>query len=155
MFSLVCLILSIVLYSVFMGLVYTNYHPYCISNSYYVIKNQNLFTYWIILVAFLIFPSWVEITPIVYQFLPFLSVVGLCLVGIFPKFLESDRPIHIMGAVLACVISIIWNIVTQTYIIPLLLLLVLIILCALSIPNKLFWIENLAFMNIYLSILFN
>ena len=41
------------------------------------------------------------------------------------------------------------------YITPLFLLLVLIILCVLSIPNKLFWIENLAFMNIYLSILFN
>ena len=155
MFSSICLILSIILYCIFMGVVYISYHPYRISNSYYVIKNQNLFTYWIILVAFLIFPSWVEITPIAYQFLPFLSVLGLCLVGIFPKFLESDRPIHIAGATLACIISIIWNIVTQTYIIPLVLLVMIIILCALSIPNKLFWIENSAFMNIYLSILFN
>ena len=155
MFSSICLILSIVLYCIFMGIVYTNYHPYCISNSYYVIKNQDVFTYWIIAVAFLIFPAWVEITPIAYQFLPFLSVLGLCLVGIFPKFLESDRPIHIAGATLACIISIIWNIITQTSIIPLVLLVTIVILCALSIPNKLFWIENSAFMNIYLSILFN
>lgn len=155
MFSFICLILSIILYCIFMGVVYISYHPYCISNSYYVIKNQDIFTHWIIAVAFLIFPAWVEITPIAYQFLPFLSVLGLCLVGTFPKFLESDRPIHIAGATLACIISIIWNIVTQTYIIPLVLLVMIIILCALSIPNKLFWIENSAFMNIYLSILFN
>ena len=155
MFSLICLILSIVLYSVFMGLVYANYHPYCISNSYYVIKNQNLFTYWIILVTFLIFPSWVEISREEFQFLPFLSIVALWIVGLFPHYLESERVIHISAAAITCILSLVWNIVMGIYIIPIILVICVVALAIFIKKNLLYWIEFLAFMNIYMSILFN
>lgn len=154
MFTTICLALSIILYSTYISIIYYKYKPSCLSESYYLIKNQNLFSYWIVIVSFLIFPAWVEISPINYQFLPFLSVVTLSSVGIHPKYLENQKKVHIISASLSAIISITWNIVTGQYIVPLVLCIVLLILVMLQIKNLLFWAENTAFANIYLSILF-
>lgn len=149
-FALVCLIASFLIYSIYIWFIYKKYQPSCISESYYLIKHKNLFTLWIILVSFLIFPAWVEISPINFQFLPFLSVISLSSVGINPKYLGSEKTAHIISALLAVIISIIWNIVIGQYII-------LIICAVLSIGlyKNLFWIECIAFSNIYLSIIFS
>lgn len=152
-FGLVCLILSLVLYSIYVIIMYVKYRPSCLSETYYLAKNGNLFTIWLLLVSFLIFPSWVEISPISFQFLPFLSVVSLGAVGLSPKYLGSDRMAHIIFTVVAVVLSLTWSIVAGVYIIQLILGIILIILCFTKAKNKLFWIENLAFSNIYLSIL--
>lgn len=154
-FALVCLITSILIYSIYIGIVYKKYQPSCISESYYLIRNKELFTFWMILVSFLIFPAWVEISPINFQFLPFLSVISLGSVGINPRYLGSQRTAHIISATLAVVISLIWNIVTGQYIIPILLGIVLVILYSIKIENSLFWTECTTFFNIYLSILFS
>lgn len=154
-FALICLILSALVYSIYVGIVYKKYKPSCISESYYKIKHTNLFTCWIILVSFLIFPAWVEISPTNFQFLTFLSVLSLSSVGVCPRYLESQRTLHIISATLAVIISLIWNIVVGQYVIPIILGIVVIILAVLKIKNLLFWIENSAFLNIYLSILFS
>jgi hypothetical protein len=103
--------------------------------------------------AFLTFPAWVEISPIYFQFLPFLSVVALTLVGLCPRYLEQDRVPHIAGASVTCILSIVWNIVSGTLLIPTILLIVSILLFAFNIRDKLFWTECLAFLNIYSSII--
>ena len=149
-FALVCLILSVTLYILYTSIVYIKYKPSCISESYY--KVGYWFTIWILLVSFLIFPAWVEISPISFQFLPFLSSVSLGAVGLNPKYLGSDRTAHIITATLAVVISLIWNIVTKVYTIPLILLILVIILLICKVPNLLYWTECIAFSNIYLSI---
>lgn len=154
-FATICLVLSLIFYSVYTSYTYIKYKPSCISETYYCLKKQKLFTVWMLLVSFLIFPSWVEISPINFQFLPFLSVVSLSSVGINPRYLESQRTAHIVSAALAVIISLVWNIVTGQYIIPILLGILLIILYALRIKNLLFWTECTAFSNIYLSILFS
>lgn len=153
-FATVCLVLSLIFYSVYISYTYIKYKPSCISETYYCLKKQKLFTVWILLVSFLIFPSWVEISPINFQFLPFLSVVSLASVGLAPKYLGEDRKAHIISAALTSSISLIWNIVSGTYIIPLVLGILVIILASLKTHNLLFWIENTAFLNIYLSIIF-
>lgn len=99
--------------------------------------------------SFLIFPSWVEISPINFQFLPFLSSISLGAVGLNPKYLETDRKAHIIAASLAVIISLIWNIVTGIYIIPILLLVGVIILLITKVSSLLFWAECAAFSNIY------
>ena len=151
-FALVCLILSLLLYSLYISIVYIKYKPSCISESYYKIKHGYMFTVWMLLVSFLIFPSWVECSPICFQFLPFLSVASLGTVGVSPKYLGSDRKVHIIFTIVAVVLSLTWSIVTGMYFIPLILGIILIILYFTKTKNKLFWIENLAFSNIYLSI---
>lgn len=154
-FALVCLIASFLAYSIYIGYIYKKYQPSCISESYYLIKNKGLFTFWMILVSFLIFPAWVEISPINFQFLPFLSVVSLGSVGVNPRYLESEKTVHIVSALLAGIISLIWNVVTGQYIIPIVCILVLVILHILRVKNLLFWTECSAFSNIYLSIIFS
>ena len=88
-FALVCLILSAIIYLTYIIVIYIKYKPSCISESYYKMKHGYWFTVWILLVSFLIFPAWVECSPICFQFLPFLSVVSLGSVGINPRYLES------------------------------------------------------------------
>lgn len=151
-FALICLISSIIIYTIYIGYVYIKYHPDCISRSYYLLKNGSIFTIWIFLVSFLIFPAWVEISPICFQFLPFLSVIALSIVGICPKYLESDRNIHIISAMVTCILSLVWNFVSGTYIIPIVLGIILIALYCTPLKNKFFWTECISFINIYLSI---
>lgn len=152
-FALSCLILSIIIYTGYISYIRIKYKPDCISQSYYLLKNGNIFTICILSIAFLTFPAWVEISPICFQFLPFLSVVALMLVGLCPRYLGQDRIPHIAGASVTCILSIVWNIVSGTLLIPAILLIVLILLFALNIRDKLFWTECLAFLNIYSSII--
>lgn len=152
-FAIICLILSISFYIVYISYTYIKYKPSCISETYYCLKKKELFTAWMLLVSFLIFPSWVEISPINFQFLPFLSVVSLASVGLAPKYLGEDRKAHIISAALTSTISLIWSIVSGMYIIPLILGILIIILVLLKAHNLLFWIENTAFLNIYFSII--
>lgn len=152
-FALSCLILSIIIYTSYILYIRVKYKPDCISQSYYLLNNGNIFTICIIAIAFLTFPAWVEISPIYFQFLPFLSVVALMLVGLCPKYLGQDRIPHIAGASVTCILSIVWNIVSGTLLIPAILLIVLILLFAFNIRDKLFWTECLAFLNIYSSII--
>lgn len=152
-FALSCLILSIIIYTGYTSYIRIKYKPDCISQSYYLLQNGNIFTMCIIAISFLTFPAWVEISPICFQFLPFLSVVALMLVGLCPKYLGQDRIPHIAGASVTCILSIVWNIISGTLLIPALLLIVLILLFAFNIRDKLFWTECLAFLNIYSSII--
>ena len=152
-FALSCLILSVIIYTGYTSYIRIKYKPDCISQSYYLLQNGNIFTMCIIAIAFLTFPAWVEISPICFQFLPFLSVVALMLVGLCPKYLGQDRIPHIAGASVTCILSIVRNIVSGTLFIPTLLLIVLILLFAFNVRDKLFWTECLAFLNIYSSII--
>ena len=151
-FALVCLALSVVIYLSYISIVYIKYKPSCISESYYKIKHGYMFTVWMLLVSFLIFPSWVECSPICFQFLPFLSSVALGVVGLNPKYLGPDRVAHIVATGITATISLIWNIVTGMYVIPIALLIGVIILWLIRVRNLLFWTECAAFSNIYLSI---
>lgn len=153
-FAIVCLSLSLILYISYISYTYVKYKPSCISETYYCLSKKELFTIWMLLVSFLIFPSWVEISPINFQFLPFLSVILLSSVGLAPKYLGGDRKMHIISAALTTIISLIWNIVSGIYVIPILLGILVIILATLKAKNLLFWIENTAFLNIYLSVIF-
>lgn len=153
MFSLICLLISIILYIGYITYIYIKYKPDCISQSYYLLDNGNIFTIWIILISLFIFPIWVEISSIYFQFLPFLSIIALSLVGICPKYIKQDRIPHIAGAIMTCALSVIWNMVSNTLIIPMILLPIIALLYVSNAKNKLFWIECLAFLNIYLSII--
>ena len=152
-FALSCLILSLTIYIGYTVYIRIKYKPDCISQSYYLLNNGNIFTACMVAIAFLTFPAWVGISPIGFQFLPFLSGIALMRVGLCPKYLEKDRIPHIAGASITCILSIVWNIVSGTLLIPALLLIVLILLFVFNVKDKLFWTECLAFLDIYSSII--
>lgn len=153
MFSTICLVASFLLWLSYILVIYVKFKPDCISRSYYLTKNRNTFSVWIILVSFLIFPAWVEISPISFQFLPFLSVIALAIVGMCPKYLESDRVIHIIAASVTGILSIIWSVLVGVYIVPIVLLIILLILYICSAQDWFYWAECSAFLNIYISII--
>ena len=155
LFAFICFIASFISFITYIIAVYLSYKPDCISNSFYLIPSKQAFTIWLIVVSFLIFPSWVEISREKFQFLPFLSIVALWIVGLFPHYLESERVIHISAAAITCILSLVWNIVMGIYIIPIILVICVVALAIFIKKNLLYWIEFLAFMNIYMSILFN
>lgn len=152
-FAITCLVASFLIFSTYIGTIYYKYKPSCISESYYLIKHKSIFTIWIIIVAFLLFPAWVEISPVNFQFLPFLSAIALGSVGLNPRYLESERTAHIVSTAVSVILSLIWNLVAGIYFVPILLGIVLIILYVSKVKNILLWTECLAFLNIYLSII--
>ena len=54
---------------------------------------------------------------------------------------------------MTCALSVIWNMVSNTLIIPMILLPIVALLYLSNAKSKLFWVECLAFLNIYLSII--
>ena len=141
-------------YITYIGIVCFNYGtPDCISRTYYLLKNGYVFTYWIIAIAFLLFPAWVGISAVSYQFITFLSIVFLCAVGIVPKYLDDQRVQHIIFTGIALILSIVWTLVSGVCIVPIVCVGVGILLTVLFPSKKLFILENAAFANIYLSVL--
>ena len=148
MFSYICLVLSRIVFFIYISIIYAKYKPSCISESYYLLKHKWIFTLWVILIAFLTLPSWLDASPDNFQSLAFLSSISLIGIGIAPRYLENDRKIHISATCFAALFSLIWTVITGFYILPIILSIVLLILYIIKIPNILFWIETSAFLNI-------
>lgn len=152
MFSTICFLMSLISFYSYIGILYSKHKIDSISQSYYIVQPNYIFSIWIILTSLLIFPTWVEFSPEQYQFLSFISIVFLIIVGISPRYLGDDKKIHTISAIATCVISIIYTIITQGYYILILLLLLIVILKLLKVNNFLFWLETIAFSNIYLTL---
>lgn len=152
MFSHTCLVLSRILFFLYIFIIYVKYKPSCISESYYLLRHKWIFTVWIIAIAFLTFPAWLDVSPDNFQALAFLSVISLIGIGIAPRYLENDRKIHISATCFAAFFSLIWTTVTGIFILPIVLSIVLLVLYFIKVPNLLFWIETSAFLNIFIQI---
>nr|DAM35337.1 MAG TPA: hypothetical protein [Bacteriophage sp.] len=63
MFSYMCLVLSRTVFFIYICTIYAKYKPSCISESYYLLKHKWIFTLWVILIAFLTLPSWLDASP--------------------------------------------------------------------------------------------
>ena len=101
------------------------------------------------------------------QIIPFLSIIGIMIVGAAPRYKEQERTLHIMGATMAGFFSQLW-IILYSYPWTLLTWAILIIWAiGILIESKLmewseeldkrkwfFWAEMLAFINLYLNIIF-
>lgn len=147
-----CLVLSRTVFFIYVCTIYAKYKPSCISESYYLLKHKWIFTLWVIAIAFLTFPAWLDASPDNFQALAFLSVISLIGIGIAPRYLENDRKIHISATCFAALFSLIWTAVTGLFILPIVLSIILLILYFIKIPNILFWIETSAFLNIFIQI---
>lgn len=141
--------------------------PTTLSESYYFIYKKYLFTLVMWLSGFLLLPPIMEMTGGDTQIIPFLSIVGIMIVGAAPKYKEQERTLHIIGATMAGFFSQLW-IILYAYPWTLLTWFILIIWAiGILIESKLvewseeldkrkwfFWAEMLAFINLYLNIIF-
>lgn len=83
--------------------------PESISATFYSLQHKYWFgaTMWI--TAFLLMPAILEVTPSNYQFVAFLSCLGMFLVGAAPNFREwLDKKVHKAGAIMCVSLSQIW-----------------------------------------------
>ncbi len=141
--------------------------PTTLSESYYFIYKKYLFTLVMWLSGFLLLPLIMEMTGGDTQIIPFLSIIGIMIVGAAPKYKEQERTLHIIGATMAGFFSQLW-IILYAYPWTLLTWFILIIWAiGILIESKLvkwseeldkrkwfFWAEMLAFINLYLNIIF-
>lgn len=141
--------------------------PTTLSESYYFIYKKYLFTLVLWLSGFLLLPPIMEMTGGDTQIIPFLSVIGIMIVGAAPRYKEQERTLHIIGATMAGFFSQLW-IILYAYPWTLLTWFILIIWAiGILIESKLvewseeldkrkwfFWAEMLAFINLYLNIIF-
>ena len=141
--------------------------PTTLSESYYFIYKKYLFTLVLWLSGFLLLPPIMEMTGGDTQIIPFLSIIGIMIVGAAPKYKEQERTLHIIGANMAGFFSQLW-IILYAYPWTLLTWFILIIWAiGILIESKLmewseeldkrkwfFWAEMLAFINLYLNIIF-
>ena len=141
--------------------------PTTLSESYYFIYKKYLFTLVLWLSGFLLLPPIMEMTGGDTQIIPFLSIIGIMIVGAAPRYKEQERTLHIVGATMAGFFSQLW-IILYAYPWTLLTWAILIIWAiGILIESKLvewseeldkrkwfFWAEMLAFINLYLNIIF-
>lgn len=123
-----------------------------ISQSYYKTGEKIYFWLWAVLTAFTLLPFWLEATNESYQFLAFLSASALMAVGCCPDYKDEHSVYHPLFTAICGLIAVVWCMFNGTwyYFIPVLLAAIF-----LKREDKLFWIEILSFLAIYLSLLFH
>lgn len=84
--------------------------PYSISDTYYRIDRKKWFMFVMLVTGFSLLPVALEVSSESSQFLIFLTVVGLAMVGVSPNFKgeKSERNTHYAGAIMLLVFSQIW-----------------------------------------------
>lgn len=82
--------------------------PYSISATYYSLSHRFWFGICMIGTGILLLPATLDVSTENSQFLIFLSVVGMGVLGVSPNFKGSQKTAHIIGACMSLVFSQIW-----------------------------------------------
>ena len=141
--------------------------PESISDSYYYLYYKVVFTIIMWIVGGFLLPPIMEYTSTISetQIIPFIGIFGILLVGAAPRFKDTERTIHIVGAILAIVFSQLWVIfyglkeILLVWIIPLIVLIINGKKVGISWQQLfdkmklLFWIEMICFLTIYYNLL--
>ena len=83
--------------------------PYSISATYYSLNNKYWFGITMISAAALLMPAILEKTPEHHQWVAFLALVGMIMVGVSPNFKDGfENKIHMTGAIMCVGFSQLW-----------------------------------------------
>lgn len=85
--------------------------PYSISETYYRINHKKWFTFVMLFTAITLLPVALEYSPENNQFLIFLSVAGMGIVGLSPNFIhgeKSEQKAHYIGSGMLLIFSQCW-----------------------------------------------
>lgn len=110
-----------ILYNVFMTFVNNKEIPESISETSYISKEHFgttiPFTALCIISAVCIFPLWILVSPVNFEFLVFLSCTGMMFAGTTPLFNQKfDGRIHYTSGIIAFISGIAWLLLTHNYI---------------------------------------
>lgn len=133
--------------------------PESLSQSYYSLNWKPLFQLVIFSSGFLLLPELMK-GGVLYG-IPFIGIVGLMLVGVFPNIYKKfERLVHICGATIGCISSIVWIILNGVpYILGLWSVPLILFLVKGTTPNFInsyrfvFWVEMICYTTIYLNLL--
>lgn len=139
--------------------------PVSLSNTYYLFKERKmwqkyLFPSMMICVACLLMPAWLEISKESdFQFCAFLTAAGIMFTGMAPAFKDDDltSKVHTISAILSAIFAILWIIIVAKlwwFIVTWLILILLIAILTKTLKKGLtYWLETIAFMSTFTSIL--
>lgn len=82
--------------------------PYSISATYYSLRNKFWFGTCMISASLLLLPSALDVSTEDSQFLVFLLVVGMAVLGVSPNFKTEQKTPHVIGACMSLIFSQIW-----------------------------------------------
>lgn len=82
--------------------------PYSISDTFYSLSNRYWFGACMIASGVLLLPAALDSSTENSQFLVFLSVVGMGVLGVSPNFRAEEKVPHVVGACMALIFSQIW-----------------------------------------------
>jgi hypothetical protein len=129
-----------------------------ISDSYYALKKHNIsipFTLFCWGTAFPLMIYWIELLSNDWNFLPFIACGGLLFVGASPAFkdLELERKVHSISAIICAIAAYTWTFLYGSIFLGINFILLSIILYFILKRNKIYWLELIAFINIYTQLL--
>lgn len=107
---MILVLLSFFVITIYMGVMIQREKeiPYSISATYYSLKNRFWFGTCMIGASLLLLPSVLDVSTEDSQFLVFLSVVGMAVLGISPNFKTEQKTPHVIGACMSLIFSQIW-----------------------------------------------
>lgn len=166
MWSIILVFIAFIIYLMYNGVsIHLFGIPKSLSETYYLYNDKKrglrvLFPIVMILSAFLLLPSWLEITvgnPL--QFLSFLTAGSIMFTGASPAFKKNtmDFKVHAISALSSALCSVLWIIFGSGswYFIPIWLLVIgLIAILTKTIKSSyVYWLETAAFLSTFTSII--
>lgn len=90
--------------------------PYSLSETYYRLEHKKWFGAAMILTGFTFMVSALTVTPEYYQFLVFLSFIGMIMIALSPNFTEKkDAVIHYIGTGILFISTQVWITYTEPW----------------------------------------
>lgn len=107
---MILVLLSFLVITIYMGVMIQREKeiPYSISATYYSLRNRFWFGTCMISASLLLLPSAFNASTEDSQFLVFLSVVGMIVLGVSPNFKTEQKTPHVIGACMSLIFSQIW-----------------------------------------------
>ena len=164
--SLICVFIAFIMYLVYNGIAIKLFGiPESLSDTYYLYKDKKdwmriFFPLMMFSMVGLLMPAWLEISVgSTLQFLAFLAAASIAFVGAAPTFKNGgmDYKVHSISAYCAAAFSILWIIfVSKLWIMPIIWLVLITLLALLTKSVKtstIYWLETVAFMSTFMSIM--
>ena len=139
--------------------------PFSLSQTFYLFKNREnwqkiLFPITLVITSLCLLPSWLEISEgSNWQFLVFLSLVGIIFTGFVPTFKSSkmEDKVHTISAIIGAVCALLWVVIVAKMWYVIIMWIIFVLLSALLTNTiktaYIFWIETITFMATFMSII--
>ena len=164
---LICVSIAFTIYLIYNGVALRLFGvPESLSNTFYLYNDKKkylgiLLPIMMVSMAGLLLPAWLEISALSsLQFTAFLAAAGIIFTGSAPAFKGNDleKRVHTVSALTAAVFALLWVIFVSKLWFTILIWFVVILLIAFVTKtiksSYIYWLETVAFMSTFTSILF-